>query len=88
MKTDFTLLEVRNLKTYFYTLDGTVPAVDGVDRHYTLSVGTGLQLNRVVFDIAYEWRWGNDVSADTLRGIGATEDVQRHRVLASLIYHF
>ena len=31
MKTDFTLLEVRNLKTYFYTLDGTVPAVDGVD---------------------------------------------------------
>jgi oligopeptide/dipeptide ABC transporter ATP-binding protein len=31
LKTDFTLLEVRNLKTYFYTLDGTVPAVDGVD---------------------------------------------------------
>jgi oligopeptide/dipeptide ABC transporter ATP-binding protein len=25
------LLEVRNLKTYFYTMDGVVPAVDGVD---------------------------------------------------------
>ena len=28
---DSILLEVRNLKTYFYTMDGTVPAVDGVD---------------------------------------------------------
>lgn len=30
MKTD-TLLSVKNLKTYFYTIDGIVPAVDGVD---------------------------------------------------------
>src|SRR5512136_2303758 len=27
------LLEVRNLKTYFYTEDGVVKAVDGVDFH-------------------------------------------------------
>ena len=32
-----TLLEVHNLKTYFYTEDGVVKAVDGVD----LSVGRG-----------------------------------------------
>jgi oligopeptide/dipeptide ABC transporter ATP-binding protein len=28
-----TLLDVRNLKTYFHVLDGTVPAVDGVSFH-------------------------------------------------------
>jgi len=32
-KTDAPLLEVKNLKTYFYTEDGVVKAVDGVDFH-------------------------------------------------------
>lgn len=34
------LLEVRNLKTYFYTEDGVVPAVDGVD--FSIDKGTTL----------------------------------------------
>ncbi len=34
------LLEVRNLKTYFYTEDGVVPAVDGVD--FSVDKGTTL----------------------------------------------
>jgi oligopeptide/dipeptide ABC transporter ATP-binding protein len=38
-----TLLEVRNLKTYFYTEDGVVKAVDGVD----LTVGRGEVLGLV-----------------------------------------
>ena len=38
-----TLLEVRNLKTYFYTEDGVVKAVDGVD----FSVGRGEVLGLV-----------------------------------------
>jgi oligopeptide/dipeptide ABC transporter ATP-binding protein len=38
-----TLLEVRNLKTYFYTEDGVVKAVDGVD----ISVGRGEVLGLV-----------------------------------------
>jgi oligopeptide/dipeptide ABC transporter ATP-binding protein len=32
-KTNSTLLQVNDLKTYFYTTDGTVPAVDGVSFH-------------------------------------------------------
>src|SRR4029079_15884334 len=34
------LLDVRNLKTYFHVLDGTVPAVDGVS--YSLQRGKSL----------------------------------------------
>jgi len=30
MNTNNTLIKVEDLKTYFYTEDGTVPAVDGV----------------------------------------------------------
>ena len=37
---DDVLLEVRNLRTYFHVLDGTVPAVDGVS--YTLKRGRSL----------------------------------------------
>ena len=37
---DDVLLDVRDLRTYFHVLDGTVPAVDGVS--YTLKRGRSL----------------------------------------------
>lgn len=64
------------------------PAVDGVDDYYTVSVGTGLQFGRFMFDIAYELKWGSSVNGDILRGYGTTEAVRRHRALASLIVYF
>ena len=65
------------------------PAVDSVDDFYTLNAGTGIQLfKRVNFDIAYEFRWGNNVNGDTLQAIGASQDVYRHRFLSSLIVYF
>ena len=65
------------------------PAVNDVDDFYTLSLGTGIQAyNRVSFDIAYEFRWGNNVNADILRGISGTQDIYLHRLLTSMIYHF
>jgi len=64
------------------------PAVDGVDEFYSLSLGTGLQLDPFMLDVAYEFRWGADVNQSGLQGVDAEEDVRRHRVLASLIYYF
>ena len=64
------------------------PAVDEVDDFYTISVGTGLQSGRYNFDIAYEFRWGNNVNGISLEALNATQDVRRHRLLASLIYYF
>src|SRR3954454_13986008 len=40
---DEALLDVRNLKTYFHVMDGTVPAVDGV----SFSLGRGQTLRIV-----------------------------------------
>ena len=37
-----TILQVKNLKTYFYTEEGTVPAVDGLD--FTLDAGETLAI--------------------------------------------
>ena len=66
------------------------PAVDDVDDFYTLNFGTGIQLGRYNFDVAYEFRWGNDVNRHFLETLdsNSTQDVRRHRVLASLIYYF
>lgn len=64
------------------------PAIVGVDTYYSLTCGTGLQWGRYALDVAYEVRWGRDVGKDVLLGIAGSEDVVRHRVLASLIVYF
>ncbi len=65
------------------------PAIDEVDEYYTVSAGAGIQLlRRLNLDIAYEYRWGRDVNGDALQGFNATQDVSRHRLLASLICYF
>ena len=65
------------------------PAVDRVDDFFTVNVGTGIQLfERVNFDIGYEFRWGNNVNNDILRGIDGRQDIHRHRLLASMIVYF
>ena len=64
------------------------PAVDRVDDYYTINCGTGIQIGSYNLDIGYEFRWGNNVNGSSLQPIDATQDVYRHRVLASLIYYF
>ena len=65
------------------------PGVDRTDDFYTASVGAGVQLGkRWNVDIAYEFRWGNQVNGATLRGIEATQNLRQHRVLASVILYF
>ena len=64
------------------------PAVDDVDDFYTLNFGTGIQLGPYNLDVAYEFRWGIDVNRHFLEPLDATQDVFRHRILASMIYYF
>ena len=65
------------------------PAVNKVDEFYTINFGIGVQfLERFNIDLAYEFRWGNNVGSDALRSFNTSQDIQRHRLLASSIYYF
>ena len=64
------------------------PAVGGVDDFYTISLGSGIQFGRYNFDVAWEFRWGDNVNSDIFQGIDASQDIRQHRVLASFIYYF
>lgn len=64
------------------------PAVDRTDEFYTASLGIGFQTGRFMVDLAYEARWGQNVHGSTMRGLNASEDVLRHRLLTSLIVYF
>ncbi len=65
------------------------PGITQVDDYYTVNLGVGLQLhNRINFDLAWEYRWGKDVNVDTLKSFGISQDIHRHRILASMICYF
>lgn len=64
------------------------PAIDEVDEYYTVSLGTGYQRGRVAFDIAYELRVGSDVNGFSTTVLSGSEDVLRHRIIASTIFYF
>ena len=64
------------------------PAPENPDSYYGLSVGSGITIGRFVFDLAYQYRFGNDVTPATFEGFSVTTDVQQHTVYTSLIVHF
>ncbi len=62
------------------------PSEHDADEFFTMNIGTGVQLfERINIDLAYEFRWGHDVNTTTF---GVTQESERHRILASLIYYF
>ena len=63
------------------------PTYDGTKDFYGLSLGSGIGYKRIVFDLAYQLRWGRDVETDSLIA-NSTADVTQHTILLSLIYHF
>ena len=64
------------------------PAEDGSDAFYGCSFGTGFTKGKIVFDIAYQYRFGNDASEYILKEFDFSQNVLEHTVYASVIYHF
>lgn len=61
-----------------------------VDNYYGFALGTGVLIkNRVNLDLAYQFRWGNNVRSDTLSEFrGTTLDVVQHSVYLSTVVYF
>ena len=59
------------------------------DDFYGVSVGAGLLIkNRINLDVAYEYRWGDDVRTDTFGFFDTNADVDQHSFYFSTVFYF
>ena len=62
------------------------PSEDSTEDFYGISLGSGISIGNVIFDAAYQYRWGRDTEN---RGVSNTEaDVDHHSFYLSATYHF
>jgi long-subunit fatty acid transport protein len=64
------------------------PADGSPDNYYGFALGSGISYGRFVFDVAYQFRFGNNVGASTLRSWNFSQDVREHTIYTSMIVHF
>jgi long-subunit fatty acid transport protein len=64
------------------------PAEGSPDDYYGFSLGTGLIKTRLVWDIAYQYRFGNNVNRHILENLDFSQDVKEHMIYSSIIFHF
>ena len=64
------------------------PAEGSPDNFYGFSLGSGVVYKKIVFDMAYQYRFGNDVGQYVMENLDFSEDVKEHTIYASIIYHF
>jgi long-subunit fatty acid transport protein len=63
------------------------PAEGNPEDFYGIAVGSGIGYKKLMFDAAYQLRWGNNVDTNNL--IPTSEaDIYQHTFLASVIIHF
>ena len=54
-----------------------------------VSLGTGVSIGDMIFDCAYQFRYGKDASGDVFLDLpGTSADVEQHLFMVSMIYHF
>lgn len=64
------------------------PAEGSPDDYYGFSLGSGIAYKRIIFDVAYQYRFGRGVGKSILQNLGYSQDVDEHTVYSSLIIHF
>jgi len=64
------------------------PAEASPDEYYGFSLGVGLAYKSFIFDLAYQFRFGNDVSDSILQNMYFYQDIREHTIYSSIIYHF
>lgn len=64
------------------------PAIGSPDDIYGVSIGSGIVWRGIIFDMAYQYRWGNEIGSSINRGFDFSYDLDEHNVYSSLIIHF
>ena len=64
------------------------PADGSPDNFWGISIGSGIAWKQIVYDIAYQYRFGRNVRAGMVEDQSARQDVDQHIVYMSVIYHF
>ncbi len=64
------------------------PSEGSPDDFYGFSLGSGIAYKKIVFDIAYQYRFGRDVRTTRVGNADSSQDVDQHTVYMSVIYHF
>ncbi len=64
------------------------PAQGSPDNFFGLSIGSGIGWNKYNFDIAYQFRFGNDGGSSILKELDFSQDVEEHTLYCSVVVHF
>jgi long-subunit fatty acid transport protein len=64
------------------------PAHGGNEQIFGMSIGSGIAIGAYVFDLAYQFRFGNDIGKNLFPSDkGFSEDLREHMVYRSFVYH-
>lgn len=55
---------------------------------YGVSVGGGIAFDTWVFDIAYQYRWADDIGKSYITDLGFSQDISEHQLFGSAFYRF
>ena len=66
------------------------PSEKNPDDFWGFSLGSGISIGDLIFDCAYQFRYGNDVDVknDAFDLPSTKADITQHLFLVSFIYHF
>jgi len=64
------------------------PIDEESDDFYGVSMGSGIVMGSVVFDLAYQYRFGYSVGSSIVANSNFSQDVNEHTVYTSMIIHF
>ncbi len=64
------------------------PSEKNPDDFWGFTLGTGISIGDLVFDCAYQFRYGNNLGGDVFDIPSTSADVTQHLLMWSFIYHF
>lgn len=64
------------------------PAENSPDDVYGFSLGAGIGIDRFIVDVAYEFRFGDDIGGSVLDEWRFSQDLREHRIYSSVIWSF